>query len=758
MSIGGRMNVRSVSHACRLAAAIIVLASFPLTAAAASETSKLVVVVYPHESDGAPGMVLVSRGIRTTLASQSAGDISVRNEYVDTSRLHDAEYMRVQTEMLQRKYAGRKVDLVIAVLSSGLDFALAIRGDVFRGVPVVFVLVDRREVEARRLPPDVIGVPIRMGLTGTLDLALRLRPDTRQVFVVAGSSSFDSKWAAEARQNFRGYEDRVEFVYLTGLPMNDLLERVANLPLHSIIYYLHIIKDGAGKDFVPSEALERLASIANAPVFGHVDTFVDRGAVGGHVYRHEVEGRIAAGLALRILSGDRPESIPIPEVSENTYMFNWRELQRWGMSENSLPPGSVVRHKDLSFWDVYRWHTIGVVGLFLIEAMLIAGLLRQRLKLRRAEERFRQVVEAAPTGMLMVGRDGAIVMVNAEVEKLFGYRRDELLGQRVEMLVAKRSLSVHSADRDRFFAMPERHATGPGRDLYGQRKDGSEFPVEIRLGPLQTAQGMFVLESIIDLSERRRAEESLRASQRELRSLSGRLLDAQEDERRRIARELHDDINQELAFVAVEMDRLGQSAPGAESSTAERVQKLSSHVKELSSAVHDLSHQLHPSKLEQLGLVSAVKALCTELKYHHGLEVSFTPHDVPIAIPEAAALCLYRIVQEALRNVIRHSGTKRAVIALSGSPDGIRLRIADEGFGFDATSDRGNGGLGLVSMRERLYLVGGQMVIESRPGGGTRIDVRVPLKGLAEPARTESAAPASEAGLVTSSVDEEQSP
>ena len=202
MRIGIRVNVHSAPHLFGLVAAIVVLSSIPLAARAAPETSKLVVVVYPHESDGAPGIVLLNRGIRSTLAGQSAGHIDVRNEYVDTSRLRDAEFMRIQAEMLQRKYAGRKVDLVIAVLSAGLDFALTIRDDVFPGVPVVFVAVDRREVKARRLPPDVIGVPIRMDLAGTLDLALRLHPDTRRVFVVAGSSPFDIEWEAEARRSF----------------------------------------------------------------------------------------------------------------------------------------------------------------------------------------------------------------------------------------------------------------------------------------------------------------------------------------------------------------------------------------------------------------------------------------------------------------------------------------------------------------------------------------------------------------------------
>src|SRR4051812_35583024 len=151
-------------------AAVGVLLSNPAAATAAPENRKLVVVLYPDESDGAPGLIQVNRALRSTFASQSPERIDIRNEYVDTSRSRDAEFMQAQVSLLKRKYAGRKVDLVIAGLSSGLDFALEYRAQLFPGVPIVFVAVDQREVRARRLPPDVIGVPVQMGLTGTLDL------------------------------------------------------------------------------------------------------------------------------------------------------------------------------------------------------------------------------------------------------------------------------------------------------------------------------------------------------------------------------------------------------------------------------------------------------------------------------------------------------------------------------------------------------------------------------------------------------------
>jgi PAS domain S-box-containing protein len=331
----------------------------------------------------------------------------------------------------------------------------------------------------------------------------------------------------------------------------------------------------------------------------------------------------------------------------------------------------------------------------------------------------------------MIGPGGTIVMANPHAEMLFGYGKGELIGQPIGRLVPERSGNQRAADRDRLPAAPEVRPMGHGRDWYGLRKDGSAFPVEIDSSPLRAPQGAYALVSVIDLTARRRAEDDLRASRQELQRLTGRLLEAQEVERRRIARELHDDINQTLAILAVDLDLLVQSPPGSAAGTAERMRELSARVKDLSSSVHDLSHQLHPSKLEHLGLVAAFRGLCKELGEYHGLKVSFAHFDVPERIPEATALCLYRIAQEALRNVIRHGDTDHAAVELGGSPDGICLRVSDEGVGFDPGAVK-NGGLGLVSMRERLSLAGGVISIDSRPAGGTRISVRIPCRPAAE--------------------------
>src|SRR5262245_28747643 len=294
---------------------------------------RTVVVLTPDNAMGSPGSNDFYKGLRATFAADSREHIQIRFEPLDISRFEDAPGRALLADFLRQKYAGQKIDLLVAGLAPSLDFALEHRQEIFPGVPIVFAALDEAEIPKHTLPPDVIGIPIEMDLAGTLELALRLQPETRRVFVIAGSSSFDARWESVARQRLRPYEGRVEFVYLSGLAMDALLKRVANLPNQSIVQYLHIFEDVTGKTFIPAEALQVVAAKANAPIYGHVGSYVGRGIVGGHVMSFERAGKIAASLGLRVLAGERPETIAGPAVSSNEYVVDWRQLRRWGLTE-----------------------------------------------------------------------------------------------------------------------------------------------------------------------------------------------------------------------------------------------------------------------------------------------------------------------------------------------------------------------------------------------------------------------------------------
>jgi signal transduction histidine kinase len=254
------------------------------------------------------------------------------------------------------------------------------------------------------------------------------------------------------------------------------------------------------------------------------------------------------------------------------------------------------------------------------------------------------------------------------------------------------------------------------------------------------AQCALIVGLLIQIVGRRRAEAALQSSQSALRSrdeqvhtLAGRLIAAQEQERARIARELHDDLSQKLAVLSIDLTQLvGQT--GDSTCLTRHLQAAALSVNDIASGVRNLSHQLHPARLTMLGLEPALRSLCRDMSSAHNLRIDFEHEPFTGPIPYEAALCLFRVTQEALRNVVKHSVSPVAQVRLSHAHGLLQLHISDSGRGFSRPP--AEGGLGLVSMRERVHFVGGQMALQSIPGQGTRIEVRVPVKkaGVVAPA------------------------
>lgn len=219
---------------------------------------------------------------------------------------------------------------------------------------------------------------------------------------------------------------------------------------------------------------------------------------------------------------------------------------------------------------------------------------------------------------------------------------------------------------------------------------------------------------------------ALQKNERELRELSRRLIRAGEEERKRLARDLHDDLNQRLAVLAMQIQRLGESPPDSPEALTTRAWALWEQTTAVCDDVQRLAYQLHPSKLEELGLVPAARGFCEELAVQTGIRIRFSDGSLPDSLPPDVSLCLYRVLQESLWNVARHSGAGEATVVLQGRGSWLLLEVVDRGRGFDVESIPA-GGLGLLSMRERVRLLGGELEIESASGTGTRIVARVPL-------------------------------
>jgi signal transduction histidine kinase len=205
------------------------------------------------------------------------------------------------------------------------------------------------------------------------------------------------------------------------------------------------------------------------------------------------------------------------------------------------------------------------------------------------------------------------------------------------------------------------------------------------------------------------------------------LIEAQEEERARIARELHDDINQRLALLAIKLQSLQQSLPASVAEIRHAIAEASTETEGLGNDIQALSHRLHSSKLEYLGLASAAGGFCRELSDRQGTEIRFHSESIPKDLPREISLCLFRVLQEALQNAIKHSGSRYFQVSLNGGPSGVELTVRDSGIGFDPEVARRGSGLGLTSIRERLKLVNGKLFIDSQSQCGTTILARVPL-------------------------------
>jgi len=255
-----------------------------------------------------------------------------------------------------------------------------------------------------------------------------------------------------------------------------------------------------------------------------------------------------------------------------------------------------------------------------------------------------------------------------------------------------------------------------------RRHDGEYRWVDDTGAPIVNPDGSFVgyIGSCVDITDRKRGEEALR-------TVSGRLIEAQEKERKRIAGELHDDINQRLAMLAIEIQQLKDIPRLSVVKIRQRTEELFKRTTEISSDIQLLSHGLHSSSLEYLGLVPAVRGFCTEFAKRQKVEVDFGHSNVPSSLSPEVALGLFRVLQEALQNAVKHSGVRKFEVRLRGVPDGIRLTIRDSGKGFDPEAAMSGQGLGLLSMRERINLLKGTISIVSKPKLGTEISVNVPL-------------------------------
>lgn len=536
-----------------------------------------------------------AKAIRSELDRQARWPLDVYEHSLVGARFDDKNPEAPFVEYLRALFERRPLDLVVSVGAPAADFVQRHRQHLFDATPMLLAVVDQRRVQYSAITAHDAVAAVSINYFKAIENILQVLPDTKSVTIVVGTSPIEQYWKDAIGKEVEPFTSRVSFKWTDNLSFEELLKAAAALPPQSAIFWELMLVDSDGVVHEEGKALARLHAVANAPIFSYTDAFFGREIVGGpHVPVLE-HGRQVAEAAVRILGGVKPNDIKIRPVGFGTPQFDWREMQRWGISESRLPPGSEIFFRNPTAWDQYRVQVLGAFAVVLLQAALIGGLLYEHHRRRLSE----------------------------------------------------------AAARD----------------------------------------------------------------------LSGRLIYAQEEERSRLGRELHDDITQRLVVLAIDAGREERKV----SIPAAAMRTMREGLTRLSEDVHALSYRLHPSILTDLGLREALKAECERVSQASSFQLELNAHEITEEVPRDVALCLFRIAQESLRNIERHASASRVVVRLQHLDGGLQLTVRDEGLGFDPVQSSARASLGLASMSQRAALVGGKLKIDSKPGQGTIVSAWVPL-------------------------------
>ena len=373
-----------------LALLVLLVGTVALHASAEAQTSAISgeapwrVVLLNNADFFLPASTIMDQTLRQTLVKEAPRQVDLYGETLDLLRYpHEIEPELVA--LLGKKYAGKPIDLILARAQGGLEFAVRYRDALWPGVPIVFYNNVADVVRGQALPPNTTGLLIDLDPEGTIELARRLHPDMRHLYVVGGTAEYDQRWMQRVKSILGRHAEAVPVTLLNDVPLPRILEQVAQLPENSVVLFTSMVRDVTGRPQNSPQVAELIARTANAPVYGFLGTYIGQGVVGGAITDFAAQGRAAAQLALRVLNGAAASTIPVQPSPQARCIVDARSMERWRIEERRLPADCEVQFRTPTLWRDYRWYFLGTILALVFQAALIATLLVQRRRRHQAE-------------------------------------------------------------------------------------------------------------------------------------------------------------------------------------------------------------------------------------------------------------------------------------------------------------------------------------------------------------------------------------
>jgi PAS domain S-box-containing protein len=481
----------------------------PISSGQNAGKPKTILVLYWYGRDFVLN-VRLDASIRRVLSEEPAGSIEYYPEYLESNRFPGERQLVLFRDYLAQKYAGRKIDAVVTYSPPALNFALKYCNELFANTPIVFNTFRRPAFD--RHPAGMTGVVTDRPFARTLDLALTLHPNIAQAYVIVGTSEHDREFEADIRDELKPLESKVGITYLSELPLHEVIGTVRNAPDHSLVLYVRYSVDEPGKSIDPFDALSLIAASSRVPVYSLGSmSLIGRGTIGGYSADTEIGEATMARMALDVAKGKRTQDIPVLEIP-NVLRFDSKQLKRWSIDELQLPQGSVVLFKEVTFWQRYKWRIVGVAGIFVLQSLLIVGLLIERNRRKRADssqretqERNRAILSALPDLMFLQSREGVYLDYHARQPELLPVAPEEFLGKSMHDVLPE-NLARHL---DTYF----QKATSTGETQiceYDLGVNGTRRWFEARIASCDEDK---LLSVVRDVTARKTAETELRLSE-----------------------------------------------------------------------------------------------------------------------------------------------------------------------------------------------------------------------------------------------------